>query len=502
MMHQESHELLHLLIDRQAPMVVPPDVLRQVERQALLANPTFGRQPALQVAPEPLQAVDVGAARASVLPLAVLDQTMHVALGGNPRVAGQGVRADGRAAADPSSDQRQERPGGHVGHDLRPHLAVATEDAEDRRLGRAAATLGAQCTDHPAFVAPRATHVGLVHLDRAPEDRWDLAGHRSAQDRQRSQDAGLGHRQLAADRLGAQAADVPSQQRAPLRARQPQRQARAPVVSAAGASIASSSEHPSSGVVAAGTPLPFGHGVILASQVSGIGLYPLESPARGSIRITARGAEILKSNLSRVDVQFLKQFPEFVEFQSASRRAEADQASEVSQTPEEILELSYQSLRRALGQELLERVKQCSPRFFERLVVDLLVAMGYGGSRRDAGQAVGRSGDDGIDGIIKEDRLGLDTVCVQAKRWDTPVGRSVVQAFAGSLEGHRARKGVLIATSRFTPDAVEYVNRIEKKVVLIDGEQLAQLMIDHGIGVANVAKYEVKKIDVDYFEAE
>lgn len=141
-----------------------------------------------------------------------------------------------------------------------------------------------------------------------------------------------------------------------------------------------------------------------------------------------------------------------------------------------------------MGQELLERIAQCSPRFFERLVVDLLVAMGYGGSRQDAGQAVGRSGDGGVDGIIKEDRLGLDTVCVQAKRWDAPVGWPVVQAFAGSLDGHRARKGVLITTSRFTLDAVEYVNRIEKKVVLIDGEQLAQLMIDHGIGVVDLAK--------------
>jgi restriction system protein len=141
----------------------------------------------------------------------------------------------------------------------------------------------------------------------------------------------------------------------------------------------------------------------------------------------------------------------------------------------------------------------CSPRFFERLVVDLLVAMGYGGSRKDAGERIGQSGDGGVDGIIKEDRLGLDVVYIQAKRWEGTVGRPVVQGFAGSLEGFRARKGVLITTSAFSKDAKEYVDRIEKKIVLIDGEQLAQYMIDYGIGVAEVATYTVKKADLDYF---
>ena len=126
--------------------------------------------------------------------------------------------------------------------------------------------------------------------------------------------------------------------------------------------------------------------------------------------------------------------------------------------------------------------------------------MGYGGSRKDAGQAVGRTGDDGIDGIIKEDRLGLDTVYVQAKRWGNVVGRPEVQTFAGSLEGHRARKGVFLTTSQFTKDAREYVTRIEKRIVLIDGEQLAQLMMDFGVGVTEVDTYRVKKLDRDYFE--
>jgi len=150
----------------------------------------------------------------------------------------------------------------------------------------------------------------------------------------------------------------------------------------------------------------------------------------------------------------------------------------------------------------LKRIREVPPAFFEALVVDLLVAMGYGGSRKDAGQALGRSGDGGVDGMIKEDKLGLDVVYVQAKRWKNgnTVGRPEVQAFAGSLEGHRARKGVFITTSKFTQDAIQYIQRIEKKIVLINGEELAQLMIDHNVGVTEVANYTVKKIDNDYFE--
>jgi len=224
----------------------------------------------------------------------------------------------------------------------------------------------------------------------------------------------------------------------------------------------------------------------------------LESTGRGRFHITARGLDVLTSPPSEINISFLKRFPEFVEFQSASRKTESQPTAEL-ETPEELLEVSYQNLRLSLAQELLERVKQCSPQFFEHLVVDLLVAMGYGGSRKDAGQAVGQSGDGGVDGIIKEDKLGLDIVYIQAKRWEAPVGRPTVQAFAGSLEGQRARKGVLITTSQFTADAKDYVNRIEKKIILIDGEQLAQLMIDHDVGVADLATYHVKKLDLDYF---
>ncbi len=228
----------------------------------------------------------------------------------------------------------------------------------------------------------------------------------------------------------------------------------------------------------------------------------LESTGRAKFKITSRGVEVLKSNPPLIDSRFLMQFPEFVEFKTIPVQDEAEPHEELAQqeqTPEELLETSYQSLRRNLAQDLLERAKRCSPRFFEQLVVDLLVAMGYGGSRADAGQAVGRSGDGGIDGIIKEDKLGLDFVYVQAKRWEGTVGRPVVQGFAGSLEGVRARKGVLITTSQFSQEAKDYASKIEKRIVLIDGDRLAQLMIEYGVGVTEVAAYHVKKPDLDYF---
>lgn len=225
----------------------------------------------------------------------------------------------------------------------------------------------------------------------------------------------------------------------------------------------------------------------------------LEAPRRGEFKITDRGLQLLQEVPDAISVGHLERYPEYIEFKNTTRADTGTALSDRSETPEESLETSFQTLRDALADELLQRVKSASPQFFEELVVDLLVAMGYGGSRRDAGRAVGRSGDDGIDGIINEDKLGLDVVYIQAKRWQGPVGRPVVQAFAGSLEGHRARKGVLITTSHFTPDATECVERIEKKIVLLDGERLAQLMIDHDIGVADVATYKIKRIDLDYF---
>lgn len=232
----------------------------------------------------------------------------------------------------------------------------------------------------------------------------------------------------------------------------------------------------------------------------------LEETGRARFRITPRGRKVLQEAPVRIDRRFLSRFSEFDRLRPRGGSASSVPAgieppiAESTQTPEEVLEASVQAIRSQLAQDLLERVKQCSPAFFERLVVDLLVAMGYGGSRKDAGQAVGQSGDGGIDGIIKEDRLGLDVVYIQAKRWQQTVGRPIVQAFAGSLEGQRARKGVLITTSQFSGDARDYVERIEKKIVLIDGELLTQYMIDYGIGVAEVVTHIVKRIDLDYFE--
>jgi restriction system protein len=248
----------------------------------------------------------------------------------------------------------------------------------------------------------------------------------------------------------------------------------------------------------------------------------LEAIARGRFRITSRGSGVLAQDPERIDRKFLSQFPEFVAYlgrpapgvleHSADRQGDTSAPSippvsdldhvQTVQTPYELLDATYQALRLQLAQDLLQQMKRCPPEFFERLVVDVLVSMGYGGSRKDAGQAVGQSGDGGIDGIIKEDRLGLDVVFIQAKRWEGTVGSSVVREFAGSLAGHRANKGVLITTSRFSKDAVIYVERIGMKIVLIDGEQLAQLMIEYGVGVVDVETYTIKRVDPGYFEEE
>jgi len=233
----------------------------------------------------------------------------------------------------------------------------------------------------------------------------------------------------------------------------------------------------------------------------------LESTGRGKFRINDRGLDVLRENPLEINVKYLEQFSEFLEFRDGSTRDAnidlKDDAADKIKTPEEILEAGYQNLRGDLAQDLLDRIMGCSPEFFEKLVVDLLVAMGYGGSRKDAGEAVGRSGDGGIDGIIKEDKLGLDAVYIQAKRWEGTVGRPAVQAFAGSLMGNRAGKGVFITTSQFTKEASDYVKAIQQpKIVLIGGEQLAQFMIDHDIGVADVATYRVKRVDLDYFGEE
>jgi restriction system protein len=236
----------------------------------------------------------------------------------------------------------------------------------------------------------------------------------------------------------------------------------------------------------------------------------VEAVRRGVIQITQAGINVLSSNLTQIDTKYLRQFPAYLEFEKGFKSTSTGTIDLVSQTveveehtPEEVIENSYNRLREILAKDLLDKVINSSPDFFEQLVVDLLLKMGYGGSRADAGHTTQRTADEGIDGTIFEDRLGLDIIYLQAKRWSKdPVGRPRIQEFVGALSGKRAKKGIFITTSRFTKEAIDYVSEIEQKVVLIDGQKLAQLMIDFGVGVSNNHIYEVKQIDSDYFEIE
>jgi restriction system protein len=243
----------------------------------------------------------------------------------------------------------------------------------------------------------------------------------------------------------------------------------------------------------------------------------IESRKRGVFHISERGRELLAKNPPRIDNSTLEQYQEYLDFKL--RRGEtSDTSKPVNQneqaplvsttenptdsTPEELFSQAYQRLRNNLELELLEQVKGSTPAFFERLVIDLLVSMGYGGSLHDAGRAIGKSGDGGIDGIIKEDKLGLDVIYIQAKRWEGTVGRPEIQKFAGALQGQRANKGVFITTSNFSREAEEYANIITSKIILINGEQLATLMVDYNVGVSPISAFEIKRIDSDYFEGE
>ncbi len=233
----------------------------------------------------------------------------------------------------------------------------------------------------------------------------------------------------------------------------------------------------------------------------------LDTPRRGYFTISARGRELLAENPDKINISTLEQYPEFIEFKNRKKQtaagaseSEPTSVSGSSQTPEDALAAAYSDLREGLEGELLESVMNSSPSFFERLVVDLLVKMGYGGNRQDAGRALGKSGDGGIDGIIKEDQLGLDVIYIQAKRWEGTVGRPEIQKFAGALQGQRARKGVFITTSSFSREAVEYTSVIESRIILIDGAQLGRLMVDNDIGVSTAGVYRVKKLNSDYFE--
>ncbi|SFR62556.1 restriction system protein [Thiomicrospira sp. ALE5] len=231
----------------------------------------------------------------------------------------------------------------------------------------------------------------------------------------------------------------------------------------------------------------------------------VSSPKRAHYQLTDLGQSVLAQNLERINVRFLKQFESFRVFHSVKPSTDKDTlddnaAEALPDTPDEQLQQAYQSLNRSLAAELLENVKQLSPQAFEQLVVDLMIGMGYGGARKEAGQATKLTGDDGIDGIINEDKLGLDAIYLQAKRWENTVHRPEIDKFIGSLTRQGAKKGVFITTSDFSQGALASVRGLNLSVVLVDGQKLAELMIEHNVGVSVKETYQVKTLDSDYFD--
>jgi len=256
--------------------------------------------------------------------------------------------------------------------------------------------------------------------------------------------------------------------------------------------------------------LPSGQQAIFNNRVGWARTYLgkaalLESTRRGYFRITQRGLDVLGKKPDKITKKYLEQFDEFQAFLHTKKEVSDvpdNEKATSDKTPFEELEIAYDNVRATLIEELSDSLKQCPPSLFEKIVIELLVRMGYGGSRKDAGQAIGKSGDEGIDGIIKEDRLGLDIIYIQAKRWENTVSRPEIQKFAGALQGQRAKKGIFITTSSFSKEAQEYVKNIESKIILIEGDQLAQFMVDNNVGVSPVSVYEVKRVDQDYFTEE
>lgn len=228
----------------------------------------------------------------------------------------------------------------------------------------------------------------------------------------------------------------------------------------------------------------------------------IEQPRRAYFKITKRGIDLLSEKIEEINIKVLDRYDEFKEFRnkkSFENEEEKIDVIEDTKTPEESIENGFVRLNESISEEIINKVKECSPAFFEKLVIDLFIKMGYGGTIKDAGQVLGKSGDGGIDGIIKEDKLGLDVIYIQAKRWENVVGRPEIQKFAGALLGQKAKKGIFITTSWFSSEAVDFAKGIENKIVLIDGEMLAKLMLEYNIGVSIYKSYSLKKIDTDYF---
>lgn len=258
--------------------------------------------------------------------------------------------------------------------------------------------------------------------------------------------------------------------------------------------------------------LPSGRQTVFANRVHWAKTYLakaglVEATRRGHFRLTPRGAEVLQAVPERIDNHFLSRFEEFRTFTNRTTQPDTEAAipvdAESSQaTPDELMRAAHRQIEVGLAEELLDRVRTAPPDFFERLVVGLLLAMGYGGSAADAGRALGRSGDDGVDGVIDQDALGLDRVYIQAKRYavNNSVGPGAIRDFFGSLDRHKAAKGLFVTTSTFTVSARETAEYLSKRIVLIDGEQLARLMIRHNVGCRIEEVLHVKKIDEDFFE--
>jgi len=228
----------------------------------------------------------------------------------------------------------------------------------------------------------------------------------------------------------------------------------------------------------------------------------IDNTRRGFFKITDRGLKVLEEKPEKITIKYLKRFPDFQLGRETKKSASIseDSTEEVmNTTPQEQIELAFQTIDNALGQDLLQKIKACSWRFFEQLVIDLLLKMGYGGSKSEAAALIGKTGDEGIDGIIKEDRLGLDGIYIQAKKWEITVGRPEIQKFVGALAGQGAKKGVFITTSKFSSDASTYLPKNETKVILIDGIRLVELMIEFELGVSTKEVFKLKIADDDYF---
>lgn len=234
----------------------------------------------------------------------------------------------------------------------------------------------------------------------------------------------------------------------------------------------------------------------------------IESPRRGVYRATARGQQVLAetSKTERVDLRVLRAFDEYRQFRAPTDNttpaADVSVVDAAAGTPTERMQGAHRELRAAVVVDVLERVQEQTPDFFEQVVLDVLQAMGYGGQREEAAERLGRGGDGGVDGVIREDTLGLDLIYVQAKRWTNTVGRPDIQQFVGALNGQRASKGVFITTSAFSREASDYAESVNPRVILVDGKQLAELMVDHDVGVSVETRFEVKRVDLDYFGIE